>query len=108
MESGDSYTEVMERFDVSRGWVAKVMKQYRATGVVDRPVGARPGRKPKVTAEMENAILAQVAERSDSTLAEVQLELFRNKHPLVSISCLWRAMKRLGLRRKKNPSRQRT
>ena len=95
--------ELAEVFSVSLGWAKKISAEHTRTGVVERPVH-RPGRKPKVDQAQRNQLLVWVAAEPDLTLAQLQVRLDRQAGVKTSQVCIWRWLKRLGLRLKKSRS----
>jgi len=94
-QDGESTAEVAERFGVSTAFVRRLQQRFRLTGsLAPRPHGG--GRAPKL-AGRDGELRQAVAERPDATAAEhrERLEL-----PASRVT-VWRAMRRLGLTRKK-------
>ena len=99
-----SLAQLAKRFDVSLGWGKKVSAAMRATGKMERPAGRPGGPATKVTPEIEEDLRNWVRERTDLTLAELQLRLYQQRKLEVSIGRLWMALQKLGLRLKKSRS----
>lgn len=99
--------ELAERFRVSFGWAAKISAARRKTGKMERQPGGKRGRVSKVTPEVEKFLNEAVKNQPDATLAELQLRLWEERHMEIAIGWLWQVLKRMGLRYKKNPPRQR-
>jgi transposase len=94
-QTGESTSEVAQRFDVSTAFVRRLQQRFRLTGsLAPRPHGG--GRAPKLAAR-ESDLRGAVAERPDATPAEHRERL---KLPASRVT-VWRAMRRLGLTRKK-------
>lgn len=94
-QAGETTAEVAERFGVSTAFVRRLEQRFRLTGcLAPRPHGG--GRAPRL-AGREADLRRAVAERPDATPAEhrERLEL-----PASRVT-VWRAMRRLGLTRKK-------
>ncbi len=102
--SGSS-AEVAAFFGVSKPFVDKLLRQYRQTGRLE-PERKRPGRHALIDAIACEHVQQWLVEQPDLTLAELADRL-KQQHDLpVSVSCVWRLMRRLGLRRKKRRSMQ--
>jgi transposase len=98
-----SQVEVARFFGVSKPFVDKVLRQYRETGRFE-PERKRPGRHTLIDAVACEQVQRWLDEQSDLTLAELADRL-KARHGLqVSVSCVWRLLRRLGLRRKKRVS----
>jgi len=94
-QSGDSTSEVAERFSVSPAFVRRLKQRFRQTGsLAPRPGGRGP--TPKL-AGREEELRRAVRERPDATPAEHRDRL---KLPATRVT-VWRALRRLGLTRKK-------
>src|SRR4051812_28699329 len=94
-QAGESTHEVAERFDVSTAFVRRLEQRFRLTNsLAPRPGGRGPA--PKLAGREEELRLA-VAERPDATPAEHKERL---QLPAARVT-VWRAMRRLGLTRKK-------
>ena len=91
------------RFGVSHSWAQKVVRQSKQTGQAER-VRHRPGRPSRMSDEIASYMRAQVAERTDLTLAELQQRLLLDKSVRFSIGRLWTLLRVLGLRLKKSRS----
>ena len=94
-QAGESTSEVAERFGVSTAFVRRLEQRFRLTGyLAPRPGGHGPATKLD---GREEELLRAVAERPDATAAEHRERL---KRPASRVT-VWRAMRRLGLTRKK-------
>jgi transposase len=85
---------------VSSSYIYKVLRRWKKTG----GTSARPwagGPKPKLAAHDE-ALRARVTSKPDATLAELQAWLLAEHNVKVSIGCLWKRLRQLGLRLKKS------
>ena len=101
-EQGEGTLEdLAKRFCVSLSWTKKILAAYSLSGKMERPTGAKRGRKSKVTPEIDGFLQAVVATQADLTLAELKERLFQEKKLEISIGWLWSNVKRLGLRFKK-------
>jgi transposase len=94
-QAGESTSEVAERFGVCPAFVRRLEQRFRLTGLLaPRPGGRGPA--PKL-AGREEELRRATAERPDATAAEHRERL---KLPASRVT-VWRAMRRLGLTRKK-------
>jgi transposase len=98
-----SLRTVALHFGVSYGWGAKLVAQRRKTGQAER-VRHRPGPSSRMTPEIEAYVRAQIAQRSDLTLAELQRLLRADLQVRFSIGRLWQLLRALDLRLKKSRS----
>jgi transposase len=100
VESGTGAYAVASIFQVSVSYIYKALGRRRTTG----EISARPwagGQKPKLAA-YDGALRSQVMNEPDATLAELQAWLI-DKHGIkVSIGCLWKRLRHLGLTLKKS------
>jgi len=93
--AGESTAEVAERFGVSTAFVRRLLQRFRLTGsLAPRPHGG--GRAPKL-AGREGELRRAARKRPDATAEEHRERL---KLPASRVT-VWRAMRRLGLTRKK-------
>jgi transposase len=98
-EEGAAY-ELAPLFRVSVSYIYKALGRRRATGeTTARRSGGGP--KPKLL-EHDQALRERVAAVPDSTLAELQAWLLAERGVKVSIGCLWKRLRHLGLARKKS------
>ena len=102
-EGAESQPEVAERFAVSVSFITKLLRRRRLTGsVAAKPRGG--GRKPALGAGDLGRVRRLVAEQPDATLAELCGRLRAGGGPAVGAWTMCRALKALGLARKKSPS----
>ncbi|WP_169981339.1 IS630 transposase-related protein [Tautonia rosea] len=88
--------EIAARFSVSEGWIRKVLRQRRDTGsIAPKPHGG--GREAVFDAEAA-ARLRQAVRDDDATLEE----LARAAGVSCSPAAVYRALRRLGITRKKS------
>ena len=99
-----SLSQLAQRFSVSHGWALKISAQLHRSGKMERAAGRRRGPTSKITVEIQQELQDWIAKQADLTLAELQLRLFEERKLEVSVSCLWRVLKSLGLRLKKSRS----
>ena len=89
-------------FRVSVSYIYKTLGRRRATGdVTAHKSGGGP--KPKLAA-YDEALRAQVAQKADVTLIELQAWLANDHAVKVSIGALWARVRHLGLTLKKSRS----
>jgi transposase len=87
-------------FRVSVSYIYKALGRRRATGdVTAHKSGGGP--KPKLAA-YDEALRAQVAQKADITLVELQAWLANDRAVKVSVGCLWARVRHLGLTLKKS------
>ena len=92
-------------FRVSGSYIYKALGRRRATGdVTAHKSGGGP--KPKLAA-YDEALRAQVAQKGDITLVELQAWLAGDHAVKVSVGCLWARVRHLGLTLKKVTTRRR-
>jgi transposase len=97
-----SFTEVAEQFAVSHAFVCDMVAQYQRTGSV--APGHHGGGRHKLGPKGDAALQALVEADPDATLDELRARLRRSQHIEMTPSGVCRALQRLGLPRKKNPS----
>jgi transposase len=100
VDSGTGAYAVASIFRVSVSYIYKVLGRRERTG----ETAARPwagGPKPKLAAHDE-ALRARVMSEPDATLAELQAWLIAEHDLKVSIGCLWKRLRQLGLTLKKS------
>jgi transposase len=97
-DAGDATREqVAARFSVSAAWIRKLVRRRRQTGSIEpRPHGG--GKAPAFDAEAERRLRQAVRESPDATLAELAQAVGVSCRP----SAVHRALKRLGVTRKKS------
>jgi len=99
--SGDrTIPEVAELFGVSMAFVNKMLRLHRAgSDLAPRPHGG--GHTPCLEARHHKLLRAAVAANNDATLGELREHLAAKSRVVVSDSTISRALKALGLPRKK-------
>ena len=95
--------ELARRFGVSSPWAWKISAQRRRTGQMER-VRQRHGRQSRVTATVERRLRNLLREQPDRTLAELQQGVWEAEGEWFSVQHLWRVLRRMQLRLKKNRS----
>ena len=106
MKSGMSCRDAARRFGVAASTIVKWTQRWRETGsCAARPQGGdkRSGRIEAYASE----ILALVASKVDTTLAEIAEHLDRVHGERFASSTIWRFLDRHSLTFKKNSARQR-
>lgn len=101
-EKGEhTIAEIANRFSVGQTFLKKMLRQKRQNGSVER-LPHRAGAK-KVLSETSHRWLAlQIKKQPDATLCELQERLRQEKKVQVSPATLSRALRQLGLPRKKS------
>lgn len=106
-ENGEgSVRELAERFAVAPNTVQNYLTLYRTTGSV-APRSHGGGVPPKIDEFGLEQVEAIVEELSDATVNELADEFSRRHHIAVGRSTMDRALRRLGLTRKKNAASNR-
>ena len=100
VDRGDStHKQIAERFGVSTAWIKKLLKQRRETSsIAARPHGG--GRKAKYGGSTLERLRQELRQQPDATLEELRNRTRRD----ASLMAVFRALKRLGSRRKKSRS----
>lgn len=96
--------ELARRFDVSLPYVKKISAQRLRSGQMEREQQRVRGPVSKVSPAMEALLRAQLEAASDRTLAELQQAVWSELEVSISLSQLWRALRRMDLRLKKSRS----
>lgn len=91
--------QIASIFGICRSGVRRVKQVYRELGTLQRPAGKR-GRKPQLTAEVEQRLREHVAAHPDATRQEIKDALSLP----VSLQTLSDWLIKLGLRLKKSRS----
>jgi transposase len=91
-------------FQVSVSYIYKALGRRRATGDVNAHKSGG-GPKPKLLA-YDDALRTRVIGEPDVTLAELQDWLLTEHEIRVSVGCLWKRLRHLGLTLKKRHSAQ--
>jgi len=101
VDSGTGAYAAAAIFRVSVSYVYKALGRRKRTG----ETRARPwagGPKPKLAAH-DKLLCARVMSEPDMTLAELQAWLMAEHAIKVSVGCLWKRLRQLGLTLKKSP-----
>ena len=91
--------EIAEQFGVSAAWIRRLLQRRRELGSY-APLGGRPGRKPLFSGPRVERLEQLVAEQPDATLAELR----SRSGVACSVVTVFKALRRLGYRRKKRRS----
>jgi len=96
-----SQRQLAERFKVSLSYVQRVLSRYRQSAQVEaKRRGATV--KPKISPADLEGVRSLVKEQPDVLLEELGIRFAERTGIAVSVPTMHRAVKRLGLRRKKN------
>lgn len=97
LEQGMATAEVAETFGVSPAWARRLKQRWRELGTID-PVAQERGPDPKLTDADRARLGALVRATPDATIAELRDAL----GAAVGATTVWRALRDLGLVRKKS------
>jgi transposase len=95
-----TYEDVAVRFRVGTASVSRWLRAFRQTGSI-RPKPHGGGMPPKIDAECMEWLAQLVEKQPDITLAELASRYESRTQTTVALSMMCRAMKKLGLVRKK-------
>src|SRR5512143_3282723 len=99
-----SIRALAQRFAMSQSSVFRFLDQYRTTGtLVPRPHGG--GARPRLDEPALQTLERLISEGPDATLQGLRERLAQASGVHVQPSTVWRALKRLGKRRKKKTFR---
>ena len=96
-----SIAEVAEQFSVSTGFVKKMLRQWRSTGDLS-PLPHGGGKPSSLPDALRQKLRRKVQKQDDISLAELQGFLQEEEQTSVHLSTVSRALKELGLPRKKS------
>jgi transposase len=99
----DSIADIAEHFSVSAGFVKKMVRQWRATGDLS-PLPHGGGKPASLSANLRQKLRGKVRAQADITLTELQDFLLTHEQTRVHPATISRALKELGLPRKKRVS----
>jgi len=105
LEEDSSSLRIGRRFAVSPSFVRKLRLQVRLTG--DPTPGKAPGKERLVKGATEKRLRKLAEKRPDASLVELSKLLAQATDVSVSETTMWRSLRRLGLTRKKSPSKPR-
>jgi transposase len=91
-----SLRALAELFSVSYDWAKKISSQRLHSQQMGRVAQSRHGVVSRITPTVEAALLRQLHEQPDRTLAELQQGLQQSLGLCISSQHLWRVLKRLG------------
>jgi transposase len=97
-----SLRALAEMFSVSYDWAEKISRQRLRSQQMERVAQSRHGVVSRVTPAVEAALLRQLHEQPDRTLAELQQGLQKSLGLCISSQHLWRVLKRLNVRLEKS------
>lgn len=97
--SGESTEEIARRYGYCVAGVRRVRQRFEETGSVE-PLKTKRGRKPALDGQALQRLAGRVASHPDATLAELRAHTGIDAD--LAVYC--RALKRLGLTRKKSRS----
>lgn len=94
-EEKESIRKTARRFQVSKSFVQKLIKQYRETGTI-APKAHRGARTPKLNSEQRNLVAELVEQNNKATLQEL-CDIVENKTGVkVSRSTMSRIIRKLN------------
>ena len=96
-----SIAEIAEQFSVSTGFVKKMLRQWRSTGDLS-PLPHGGGKPRSLPDALRQKLRRKVRQQDDISLAELQGFLHEEEQTSVHLSTVSRALKELGLPRKKS------
>lgn len=96
-----SIAEVAERFSVSTYFVKKMLRQWRQTADLS-PLPHGGGKPSSLSPRHRQLLKRKVQQQSDLSLVQLQQLLSEQQSVDVHLSTISRALKRLGLPRKKS------
>ncbi len=99
-EADASISEIAEQFNVSLGFVKKMLRQWRATGDLS-PLPHGGGKPTSLPPQLRQKLRGKVRAQSDITLTELQDFLATEEQTNVHVATISRALARLDLPRKK-------
>ena len=94
-----SYRALAERFQVGESTVRLWLRQARTTGQTTPKHS--PGARPVIREAGAEVLRRLVHDQNDATLAELATQYRERTGVAVGISAVWRACRRLGLKRKR-------
>jgi transposase len=96
-ETGETVAGIAQRFEVSQAWIYSMQRRMVDEGTLaPKPHGG--GQPAKVSEDLEQRLCDKLLENPDATLTELRDHLGIHG----SIMAVFRALKRLGISRKKN------
>jgi transposase len=95
-QNGETVEDIAKRFEVSQQWIYKLQRRFADDNTLEpKPHGG--GQPLKVSGELEQRLCDTLLEQPDASLAELRDHLGISG----SIMAIFRALKRLGITRKK-------
>ena len=98
--------QLAKQFGVSYGFTKKIRRQQLKWGRTERPLQRTHGPVSRVTETVQEHLRRQLEDQPDRTLAELRRQLQQQMQVELSKTRLCLELQRMGLRRKKNVSRQ--
>ena len=102
-----SQRQIAQRFQVSLTFVRNLLRHYRTTGTVN-PKQRGGGPKPKCEANFDSLIQQKIQQQPDILLCELCEYLEIRTGVKVSLSTMYRILKKINISRKKKYLRFRT
>jgi transposase len=102
LERGMAVDEAVSTFQVGRSTLFRWQAQQRTTGTLSARTS--PGRTRLIAAGTEAALLSQLEQQPDATLAQHVAAWSDTDHAPVSVATMARAIARVGITRKKRLS----
>lgn len=96
-----SQREVAELFNVSRSFVESLLRQYRRSGGALVPKRRKCGRHELLDDDCREQLRRWLQKQPDLTLQELIVRLHTNKGIAISVPTMSRALRQMGMRRKK-------
>ena len=93
LEGQESIRQIAQRFQVSKSFVQKLLKQYRETGTVS-PKAPRGGKQPKLNSQQISLIAKLVEQNNEATLQELCDMLQSQTGVKVSLSTMSRIVRK--------------
>ena len=104
-EAGDSAAEVAARLMISKRSVERIWKHWKERG--ELPISRRKGKTATRLVGREESLRRWVGERPETTLEELAQKLDEELGVRACVATVWRALRSMGLRHKKNGIRRR-
>lgn len=105
-EGGEASRDVASRLRVSVAYVDRVWRRYRQEG--ERRARTQGGKRRAALSGHEATVRAWIEQEPGLTIEELRARCAGELSVHLSVGGMWLALKRMGLRYKKNPARKRT
>lgn len=102
LERGMEMGEAVSTFQIGRSTIFRWQAQQRTTGTL--AARTSPGRRRLIAEDVEAALLSQLEQQPDATLAQHLAAWIATDHPAISVATIARAITRVGITRKKRRS----